>query len=79
MDNKTLEELIRSPTLAPSSPCPAYSPIPQAPVPRYRADAYVLAPLLNGEHGEVELETVDGKRFLVHKKVLEEETVFFHI
>jgi hypothetical protein len=29
--------------------------------------------------GDIELETTDGKRFLVHKSVLEAETVFFHI
>ena len=57
----------------PSSPAPAYTALP------YRDTEFHLAPLLHNKLGEVELETVDGKRFLVHKKVLESETVFFHI
>ncbi|ODN98510.1 hypothetical protein L198_03756 [Cryptococcus wingfieldii CBS 7118] len=61
-----------SPVL-PVDPAPAYSALPD------RGTEFFLAPILNGKVGDIELETVDGKRFLVHKKVLEQETVFFHI
>jgi hypothetical protein len=57
----------------PSSPAPAYTALP------HKDTQYHLAPVLDGRVGDIELETVDGKRFLVHKKVLENETVFFHI
>jgi hypothetical protein len=62
-----------SPTLPPASPAPAYSTLPYSDV------SYDFAPLYNGRHGELELETSDGKRFLVHKKIMEQETVFYHI
>jgi hypothetical protein len=62
-----------SPTLPPSSPAPAYTTLPYSDV------EYDFAPILNGRHGELELETCDGRRFLVHKKVMETETIFFHI
>lgn len=71
--NSELAALLRSPTI-PSSPAPAYSALPP-----YRDAGFHLAPLVNGWVGDVELETVDGKRFLVHRKLLEQETVFFHI
>ncbi|EIW69411.1 hypothetical protein TREMEDRAFT_62277 [Tremella mesenterica DSM 1558] len=64
---------LSSPPPLPASPAPAYTALP------YRDTAFHVAPLLNNKLGEVELETCDGKRFLVHKKVLESETVFFHI
>jgi len=70
--NSELASLLRSPMI-PSSPAPAYSELP------YRDTDFYLSPMLNGRVGEIELETVDGKRFLVHRKVLEQETVFFHI
>jgi hypothetical protein len=54
-------------------PPPAYSTL------AHSSRTFHLAPLLNGVPGEVELHTSDGKRFLVHKSVLEKETVFFHI
>lgn len=54
-------------------PPPAYSTLVNS------ARTFHLSPLLNGVPGEVELHTSDGKRFLVHKSVLEKETVFFHI
>ncbi|WVF72059.1 hypothetical protein IAT40_006871 [Kwoniella sp. CBS 6097] len=57
----------------PSSPAPAYTALP------YRDVEFHLAPILDGKVGDIELETVDGKRFLVHRKLLETETVFFHI
>ncbi|WVQ98848.1 hypothetical protein IAU59_005979 [Kwoniella sp. CBS 9459] len=57
----------------PASPAPAYTALP------YRDVEFHLAPILDGKVGDVELETVDGKRFLVHRKLLEAETVFFHI
>ncbi|ORX39936.1 hypothetical protein BD324DRAFT_244905 [Kockovaella imperatae] len=57
----------------PESPAPAYTALP------HRDVDFFLAPLLNGQIGDIELETADGKRFLVHKKLLEQETVFFHI
>ncbi|WRT67250.1 uncharacterized protein IL334_004217 [Kwoniella shivajii] len=66
------EPFIRSPTI-PSSPAPAYTALP------HRDVDFHFTPMLEGKVGEVELETIDGKRFLVHKKVLEQETVFFHI
>ncbi|WVQ71718.1 hypothetical protein IAR50_001259 [Cryptococcus sp. DSM 104548] len=67
-------ESARSPSpVLPADPAPAYSALPD------RETEFFLAPLLNGKMGDVELETVDGKRFLVHKRVLEQETVFFHI
>ena len=73
MDSKTdLIEYLRSPTM-PTSPCPAYSTLPD------RETAFDFAPLLNGVLGEVELQTIDGCKFLVHKAVLEKETTFFHI
>lgn len=56
-----------------SLPPPAYSALP------YRDEEFDFAPILNGKIGDVELETTDGKRFLVHRKILESETVFFHI
>ena len=68
-----LAALLRSPPPAPHSPAPAYTALP------YRDVDFHLAPLIHGRVGDIELETVDGKRFLVHKKVLEQETVFFHI
>ncbi len=70
--NSELASLLHSPPI-PSSPAPAYSTLP------YRDTDFHLAPLLNSKVGEIELESVDGKRFLVHRKVLEQETVFFHI
>ena len=70
--NSDLAALLRSPVI-PSSPAPAYSALP------YRDTDFYLAPHLNNTVGDIELETVDGKRFLVHRKVLEQETVFFHI
>jgi hypothetical protein len=70
--DQALEDLLRSPTI-PASPAPAYTALP------YRDVEFYLAPLLHNKVGDIELETVDGKRFLVHKKVLEQETVFFHI
>ncbi|WWC60980.1 uncharacterized protein I303_103557 [Kwoniella dejecticola CBS 10117] len=66
------EAYLRSPTV-PSSPAPAYTALPD------RNVNFHFAPLLEGRIGDIELETVDGKRFLVHRKVLEAETVFFHI
>lgn len=54
-------------------PPPAYSVLP------YRDVDFHLAPFLNNKLGEIELETSDGKRFLVHKRVLEAEAIFFHI
>lgn len=57
----------------PASPAPAYTALP------YRDIDFHLAPIVNGRPGDIELETIDGKRFLVHKKILEAETVFFHI
>ncbi|OCF41428.1 hypothetical protein I317_04729 [Kwoniella heveanensis CBS 569] len=60
-------------TVLPSSPAPAYTALP------YRDVEFHIAPILDGKVGDVELETVDGKRFLVHRKLLETETVFFHI
>ncbi|KAK6903039.1 hypothetical protein I204_07821 [Kwoniella mangroviensis CBS 8886] len=63
---------VRSPTI-PNSPAPAYTALP------HRDVDFHFTPILEGKIGDVELETVDGKRFLVHKKVLEQETVFFHI
>lgn len=65
-----------SPHLAgavPGPPPPAYSALPN-----HDAE-FDFAPILNGKVGDVELNTTDGKRFLVHRKVLESETVFFHI
>jgi hypothetical protein len=67
-----IDDLLRSPSL-PNSPAPAYTTLP------YRDVEFHLAPLLNDRVGDIELETIDGKRFLVHRKVLEAETVFFHI
>ena len=67
-----LARLLRSPTIPTSAP-PAYTRLPT------RDEDFHLAPLLNGRLGNIELETIDGKRFLVHRKVLEQETVFFHI
>ncbi|WWD15994.1 hypothetical protein CI109_100418 [Kwoniella shandongensis] len=58
---------------SPSPPPPAYTALP------HRDVTFHLAPMYQGKVGDVELETVDGKRFLVHKKVLENETIFFHI
>jgi hypothetical protein len=66
------KDSLRSPII-PQTPAPAYTPLP------HTSSAYHSAPLLNGRMGDIELETVDGKRFLVHKSVLEAETVFFHI
>lgn len=54
-------------------PPPAYSVLP------YRDVDFHLAPFLDNKLGQIELETVDGKRFLVHKRVLESEAIFFHI
>ncbi|KAK4686334.1 hypothetical protein P7C73_g3787, partial [Tremellales sp. Uapishka_1] len=76
--DKTLSNVFdhRLPSPSPSipdTPAPAYSALP------YRDVEFHFAPLLNDKLGEIELETVDGKRFLVHKKILEAETVFFHI
>ena len=68
-----LAALLASPPLLPDSPAPAYTALP------HRDVDFYLAPLLNGQMGDIELETVDGKRFLVHKKLLQQETVFFHI
>lgn len=62
-----------SASLAVPPPPPAYSALP------YRDIEFDFAPILNGKVGDVELETTDGKRFLVHRSVLESETVFFHI
>ena len=70
MFQKELTEL--SPQI-PDSPAPAYTALP------HRDVDFYLAPLLNGQIGDIELETVDGKRFLVHKRLLEEQTTFFHI
>ncbi|OXG31537.1 hypothetical protein J008_01208 [Cryptococcus neoformans] len=65
---------IRPPSPAiPSEPAPAYSALPN------RDTDFFLAPVLGGKMGDIELVTVDGKRFLVHRKLLEQETVFFHI
>ncbi|WWC89898.1 uncharacterized protein L201_004827 [Kwoniella dendrophila CBS 6074] len=61
-----------SPTI-PSTPAPAYTALPN------KDTDFHFAPILEGKIGEIELETIDGKRFLVHKKILEQETVFFHI
>lgn len=69
MDSK---DYLRSPTL-PVEPAPAYTPLAN------NDTSYHLAPLVNGRIGDVELQTVDGKKFLVHKAILEAETVFFHI
>ncbi|WVQ78357.1 hypothetical protein IAT38_000442 [Cryptococcus sp. DSM 104549] len=67
-------DALRSPSPPiPSSPAPAYTALP------HRDVDFHLAPVLNGQVGDVELETVDGKRFLVHRRLLEAETVFFHI
>ncbi|WVO20783.1 uncharacterized protein IAS62_002083 [Cryptococcus decagattii] len=57
----------------PSEPAPAHSALPN------RDTDFFLAPVLGGKVGDIELVTVDGKRFLVHRKLLEQETVFFHI
>ncbi|ORY27204.1 hypothetical protein BCR39DRAFT_240322 [Naematelia encephala] len=64
-----------SPNLPTSPPPPAYSALPY----RDDDDTYDFAPILNGRHGNIELISADGKRFLVHRTVLEAETVFFHI
>ena len=69
MDSK---DFLRSPTL-PVEPAPAYTQLAN------NDTTYHLAPLLSGRVGDIELETTDGKKFLVHKAVLEAETVFFHI
>ena len=74
-DDKALGDLtdaLRSPSI-PNSPAPAYTTLP------YRDVDFHFAPMLDNRLGDIELETIDGKRFLVHKKVLEDETVFFHI
>ena len=68
-----LAAILASPPPVPNSPAPAYTALP------HRDVNFHLAPLLNGQIGDIELETVDGKRFLVHKKLLQQETVFFHI
>lgn len=70
--------LLSSPSLSASHldaapPPPAYSALP------YRDTDFDFAPVLQGKIGDVELETINGKRFLVHRKILESETVFFHI
>lgn len=72
-DISDLAHLLRSPPPVPSSPAPAYTALP------FRDVEYHLTPLIRGRVGDIELETTDGKRFLVHRKVLEQETVFFHI
>jgi len=72
-DIPDLAHLLRSPPPVPCSPAPAYTALP------HRDVDFHLAPLINGRVGDIELETTDGKRFLVHRKVLEQETVFFHI
>jgi len=72
-DVSDLAHLLRSPPPVPSSPAPAYTALP------HREVDYHVAPPLHGRVGDIELETTDGKRFLVHRKVLEQETVFFHI
>jgi len=66
------KDSLRSPII-PQTPAPAYTSLP------HTSATYHSAPLLNGRMGDIELETVDGKMFLVHKSVLEAETVFFHI
>lgn len=68
-----LGALLQSPTAVPSSPAPAYTALPD------RNVDFHLAPMLGGRVGDIELETTDKKRFLVHRKLLEQETVFFHI
>ncbi|KAL7423990.1 hypothetical protein Q5752_001575 [Cryptotrichosporon argae] len=77
MDDKTLITVAepRSPPLPPLpvSPAPAYSSLPD------RETDYFCAPVVGGRLGDVELVSADGRRFLVHKHVLEAETVFFHI
>jgi hypothetical protein len=71
-NHQDLANLLQSPTL-PSSPAPAYTALP------YRDIDFYCAPVLQGIIGDIELETIDGKKFLVHKRVLEQETIFFHI
>ena len=66
------KDYLRSPVV-PATPAPAYTPLANSDV------SYHCTPILNGRMGDIELETTDGKRFLVHKSVLEVETVFFHI
>jgi len=70
------KDSLRSPII-PQTPAPAYTPLPNSH--SQASGTYHSAPLLNGRMGDIELETVDGKMFLVHKSVLEAETVFFHI
>lgn len=72
-DVSDLAHLLRSPPPVPSSPAPAYTALP------HRDVNFHLAPLLRGQVGDIELESTDGKRILVHCKILEQETVFFHI
>jgi hypothetical protein len=66
------KDFLKSPAL-PASPAPAYTPVAN------NDTSYHMAPLINGRLGDIELETVDGKKYLVHKSILEAETVFFHI
>jgi hypothetical protein len=66
------KDYLRSPVV-PNSPAPAYTPL------AHTATTYHCAPVIEGRLGDIELETVDGKKFLVHKAILEAETVFFHI
>ncbi|WVR05303.1 hypothetical protein IAU60_002317 [Kwoniella sp. DSM 27419] len=65
-------DTVSSPAI-PESPAPAYTTLPDQDI------DYHLEPLLDGQLGDVELETGDGFRFLVHRKVLESECVSFHI
>lgn len=55
------------------TPPPAYTAL------AHDTTVFDVAPLLNGVPGEIELESSDGKRFLVHQSVLEREAIFFHI
>lgn len=66
------KDYLKSPVV-PASPAPAYTPVAN------NDTSYHLTPLVNGRMGDIELETVDGKKYLVHKSILEAETVFFHI
>ncbi|WWC69347.1 uncharacterized protein I206_103285 [Kwoniella pini CBS 10737] len=71
--DKSLSSIFDPQTPSPPPMTPPYTELPD------RNVNFHFAPLLNGKIGDIELETIDGKRFLVHRKILEAETVFFHI
>lgn len=74
LSSRTLVPELAAPSPGlPTSPAPAYTVVP------YRDEEFRFAPLIRGKLGDIELETRDGERFLVHREVLEREMVFFHI